>query len=199
MHLFNHYSQHGNIVGEKFDTKAVVEKVKMLIQKKFDKDCLTIKEVPSHTPECLIETMKKEKCLCGIVYIGHSSTNPSRMIFDPAANGQKSIASSQTEGNPHRYPPTCLPVDNLLPCNTSAIFGCQSAKGENSISESISKHFCRTVVGSKGKLNFDGGNPYTPSFLWRGGSEFVKFKNAKEKEKEVPKECCCTKEKKDVE
>ncbi|KAA3291199.1 RHS repeat-associated core domain-containing protein [Akkermansia sp. BIOML-A12] len=193
------YSQHGNIVGEKFDTKAVVEKVKMLIQKKFDKDCLTIKEVPSHTPECLIETMKKEKCLCGIVYIGHSSTNPSRMIFDPAANGQKSIASSQTEGNPHRYPPTCLPVDNLLPCNTSAIFGCQSAKGENSISESISKHFCGTVVGSKGKLNFDGGNPYTPSFLWMGGSEFVKFKNAKEKEKEVPKECCCTKEKKDVE
>ena len=63
MHLFNHYSQHGNIVGEKFDTKAVVEKVKMLIQKKFDKDCLTIKEVPSHTPECLIAKMFVWNCI----------------------------------------------------------------------------------------------------------------------------------------
>ena len=166
----------------KYVPSQVVSKVKNLLHNKFKTECLNIIELSAHSPAKLQEALK-ERCICGIIYIGHASIDPSRIIF----NEDESIATTTSPNVPGRFPYSALPTSNILPGNTSALFGCQtSVGGEASIAGALSSHFGGTVVGAEGKVNFDGGDPYTS-----GKNKFTIHSAVSPLSNKVPAECCC--------
>ena len=174
----------------KYVPSQVVKEVKKILRSKFKKNCLNIITLSVHTSVQLINALEKYKCICGFVYIGHASTNPSRMIFN--TKDSLAVTDARQSLSSARKPYTKLPATNILPGNTSAIFGCQSSVGgEQSIANKVSKHFNGTVVGADGKLNFDGGDPYSPD-----GSGFTAYSTVNNDTLSVPSECCCNKSEK---
>lgn len=180
------YSREGNNPGEKFDTVAVLNKVKQVISNNLTN---AIHIVDKHEYQAMNSALGEIKCICGIIFIGHagSTDGPSRLIFDNAT----SIATETDSTNSGRYLYSSLNTENFVQNNLSLLLGCRSASDKRfskvlkmefekegkfiSIAEALSQHFKGTVIGSYNKLNFDGGVPYTPSHA--GGNDFRIFYN----------------------
>ncbi len=85
-----------------------------------------------------------------VIYIGHASRSPSRLIF----NKDDSISINGGSMSNKRKHYSNLPNDNILPNNISALLGCNTATdGVNSIANALSKHFRGTVIGSNNSIN----------------------------------------------
>ncbi len=181
----------------KFDTQAVENQVRSILESHFAKGCLTIKNTKEHQAGALSDSLKSTKCVCGIIYIGHASIEPSRLIFDESAS---SLATRNADSGKQRHPLSSLPTQNILPNSVSAIYGCRSAASDSnggvSVAQALSQHFQGTAIGSVNKLNFDGGDPYTPFWSQKDfgkTTHFVTFTTKSQVKPDLEKKCCCSK------
>ena len=172
----------------KYTPSKVSQRVEKRLKEKFTMKCLTIMKI-SHSSEALIHALKNNPCICGVIYIGHASIDPSRLIFTK----NDSIAvlpENYFNTPPGRKSYKVLPYSNLLPGNVSALFGCRTAKGGIiSISARLSQLFKGTVVGATGKINFDSGDPKSP------GKEPFEIFTTSSTNSPIPPECCCNEKK----
>ena len=171
----------------RYTPSKVSQRIEKRLKEKFTMKCLTIMKI-SHSSDALIHALKNNPCICGIIYIGHASITPSRLIF--TEKDSIAVLPRNYYNTPGRKSYKALPTSNILPGNVSALFGCRTAKGGIiSISARLSQLFNGTVVGATGKINFDGGDPYSPE------KALFEIFSAPSNNYSIPPECCCKGEK----